>query len=79
MLQASASVSNGHLADEWHDSEIVAGELLGAWGDLTGLSLDPRGVLAARRKELEYIDQKNVWDIVKGQTTRLECDKFQAH
>ena len=44
MLQASTSVANGHLADKWHDTEIVAGERLEAWDDLTGLSLNPRGV-----------------------------------
>ena len=41
MLQSSASVANGHLADKWHDPEIVAGERLEAWDDLTGLSLNP--------------------------------------
>ena len=45
MLQAGATVSNSHLADQWHDPEIAAGERLEAWGDLTGLSLNPRGVL----------------------------------
>ena len=64
VLQSSTSVADGHLADEWHDTEIVAGNRLEAWDDLTGLSLNPRGVLEARRKELEYIEQKNVWDIV---------------
>ena len=61
MLQAGATVSNSHLADQWHEPEIAAGERLEAWDDLAGLSLDPRGVLDARRQELEYIDQKNVW------------------
>ena len=70
MLQSSASVANGHLADKWHDAEIVAGERLEAWGDLTGLSLNPRGVLEARRKELEYIEQTNVWDIVSREKAR---------
>ena len=64
MLQAGATVSNSHLADQWHDPEIAAGERLEAWDDLTGLSLDPKGVLKARRQELDYIDQKKVWDIV---------------
>ena len=61
MLHAGATVSNSHLADQWHDPEIAAGERLEAWGDLTGLSLNPRGVLEARRKELEYIDQEKTF------------------
>ena len=64
MLQANASLSNGQLADEWHEQEITAGERLEARGDFTGLPLEPKGVLEARRKELAYVDQKNVWDIV---------------
>ena len=64
MLQAGTTVSNSHLADKWHDPETAAGERLEAWGDFTGLSLNPRGVLEARRTELAYIDQKNVWGIV---------------
>ena len=55
MLQSSATVANGHLSDKWHDPEIVAGTRLEAWDDLTGLSLNPRGVLEARQKELDYI------------------------
>ena len=70
MLQAGATVSNSHLADQWHDPEIAAGERLEAWDDLTGLSLNPRGVLEARRKELEYIEHKNVWDIVPREEAR---------
>ena len=52
-LQASATVANGHLSDKWHDPEIVVGTRLEAWDDLTGLSLDLRGVLEARQKELD--------------------------
>ena len=70
MLQASASVSNGHLADEWHEQEVTAGERLEAWGDLTGLPSDPKGVLEARRKELTYVYQKKVWDIVSREEAR---------
>ena len=70
MLQSSASVANGHLADKWHDPEIVAGERLEAWDDLTGLSLNPRGVLEARQKELDYIEQKQVWEIVSRDKAR---------
>ena len=81
MLQSSASVANGHLADKWHDPEIVAGERLEAWDDLTGLSLNPRGVLEARQKELDYIKQKQVLgDSLKGQgqSERLEGDQIQV-
>ena len=42
MLQAGATVSNSHLADQWHEPEIAAGERLEAWDDLAGLSLDPK-------------------------------------
>mgnify|MGYP006061933577 CR=1 FL=1 len=70
MLQANTSLSNGQLADEWHEQEITAGERLEAWDDLTGLPLDPKGVLEARRKELEYVDQKKVWDIVSREKAR---------
>ena len=47
MLQSSATVANGYLSDKWHDPEIVEGKRLEPW-DVTGLSLDPRGVLEAR-------------------------------
>ena len=63
-LQSSATVANGHLPDKWHDPETVAGTRLEAWDDLTGLSLDPKGVLEARQKELDYIEKKEVWEIV---------------
>ena len=63
MLQSSATVANGHLSDKWHDPEIAAGRRLEAWGDLTGLSQDPKGVLEARQKELDYIQKKQVWEI----------------
>ena len=39
MLQANTSLSNGKLADEWHDKEVAAGERMVAWDDLTGLPL----------------------------------------
>ena len=59
-LQSSATVANGHVSDKWHDPETEAGTRLEAWDDLTGLSLDPRGVLEARQKELDYIEKKKV-------------------
>ena len=34
-----------------------------AWGDLTGLPSDPKGVMEARQKELSYVEQKKVWNI----------------
>ena len=37
---------------------------------MTGLSLDPKGVLAARRQELEYIPQKQVWEVVLREEAR---------
>ena len=70
MLQANTSLSNGKLADERHDLEITAGGRLEAWGDLTGLPLDHEGVLEARRKELTYVEQKKVWDIVSREKAR---------
>jgi len=63
MLQANASMTNGKLADEWHDDEVPAGARMEAWDDLTGLPLDPKGVLEARQKELSYVEQKKVWTI----------------
>ena len=68
MLQANTSLSSGKLADEWHGQEITAGERLEAWGDLTGLPLDPKGVMEARRKELTYAEQKKVWDSVSRES-----------
>ena len=56
MLQAGTTISDKHLVDQWHE----AGSRLEAWDDLTGLSLDPKGVLTARRQELDYIAQKKV-------------------
>ena len=58
MLQAGATISNNHLVDQWHEEEVAAGSRLDAWDDLTGLSFDPKGVLNARRQELDYIAQK---------------------
>ena len=45
-------------------------EKLEAWDDLTGLPLDPKGVMEARRKELTYVEQKKVWDIASGEKAR---------
>ena len=56
MLQANTSLSNGKLADEWHDKEVAAGERMEAWDDLTGLPLDPNGIMEARQKELSYVE-----------------------
>ena len=56
--------------DQWHETGETAGSRLEAWGDLTGLSLDPKGVLAARKQELEYISQKQVWEIVPREEAR---------
>ena len=70
MLQASATVANGHLSDKWHDPEIAAGTRLEAWDDLTGLSFDLRGVLEARQKGLDYIEKKQVWEIVSRDKAR---------
>ena len=56
--------------DQWHETEETAGSRLEAWDDLTGLSLDPKGVLAARRQELEYISQKQVWEVVPREEAR---------
>ena len=56
--------------DQWHETEETAGSSLEAWDDLTGLSLDPKGVLAARRQELEYISQKQVGEIVPREEAR---------
>ena len=33
-------------------------------GRLTGLPLDPKGVMEARQKELSYVGQEKVWSIV---------------
>ena len=74
MLQANTSLSNGKLADEWHEQEITAGDRLEAWGDLTGLPLDPKGVLKARRKELTYIEQEKVWDIASRESKLERTD-----
>ena len=70
MLQPSATVANGHLSDKWHDPETEAGGRLEAWDDLTGLSLDPRGVLETRQNELDYIEKKKVWGIVSRDKAR---------
>ena len=64
LLQENANMSNAKLADEWHDDEAQAGARMKAWGDLTGLPLDPKKVLEARKKELSYVEQKKVWAII---------------
>ena len=48
MLQAGTTISNNPLVDQWHEAEVAAGDRLEAWDDLTGLSLDPKGVLNAK-------------------------------
>ena len=58
MLQAGTTISNNHLVDQWREEEVAAGSRLEAWDDLTGLPLDPQGVLSARRQELDYIAKK---------------------
>ena len=81
MILSSASVANGHLADKWHDPEIVAGDRLEAWDDLTGLSLNPRGVLEARQTEFGlYRAEERLGYSLKGQgqSERLEGDKVQV-
>ena len=55
MLQAGTTISNNHLVDQWHEAEVAVGDRLEAWDDLTGLSLDPKGVLSTKRQELDYI------------------------
>ena len=37
---------------------------------MTGLSLDPKGVLSARRQELDYIAQKRVWEVAPREEAR---------
>ena len=58
MLQAGTTISNSHLGDQWREAEVAAGSKSEAWDDFTGLSLDPKGVLNARRQELDYIAQE---------------------
>ena len=59
MLQAGTTISDQHLVDQWREDEETAGSRLEVRDDLTGLSLDPKGVLAGQ--ELDYISQKKVW------------------
>ena len=54
MLRAGTAISGDHLVDQWHEKEETAGSRLEAWDDLTGLSLDQKGALAARKQELDY-------------------------
>ena len=70
MLQAGATISNNHLVDQWHEEAVAAGSRLEAWDDLTGLSLDPKGVLSARRQELDYIAKDKVWEVVPREEAR---------
>ena len=70
MLQAGTTISDKHLVDQWHEDEETAGSRLEAWGDLTGLSFDPKGVLTARMQELYYIAQKKVWEAVPREEAR---------
>ena len=36
-----------------------------AWDDVTGEDLDPKQVMRARLKELEYVREKGVWSNIK--------------
>ena len=51
MLRAGSTISGERLVDQWRETEETAGSRLEAWDDLTGLSLDPKGVLAGRKQE----------------------------
>ena len=42
-----------------------------AWDDVSGESLDPKQVLKARLKELEYIREKGVWKKIKRKEANL--------
>ena len=44
--------------------EVPAGARMEPCDDLTGLPLDPKGVLGARQNKLSYVEQKKVWTIV---------------
>ena len=70
MLLAGSAITGERLVDQWRETEETAGSRLEAWGDLTGLSLDPKGALAARKQELDYISQKQVWKIVPREEAR---------
>ena len=70
MLQAGTTSSNNHLVGQWHEAEVAAGDRLKAWDGLTGLLLDPKGVLNARRQELDYIAKKKVWEVVPREGAR---------
>merc|ERR1712086_1148632 len=63
-------MSDKHLVDQWREDEAAAGSRLEAWDDLTGLSLDPKGVLSARRQELDYIAKNKVWEVVPREEAR---------
>ena len=52
LIQESVNMRNATLADEWREDEAQAGVRMEAWDDLTGLPLDPKRVLEARKKEL---------------------------
>ena len=70
MLQAGTTISGQHLVDQWREDEETAGSRLEAWDDLTGLPLDPKGVPAARKQELDYISQKKVWEVAPREEAR---------
>ena len=81
MLRAGSTISGERLVDQWRETEEIAGSRLEAWDDLTGLSLDPKGVLAARKQALEYISQKQVLGDStprRGEAQRLESDQIHV-
>ena len=63
--------------DARHEEEDCEGMM--AWDDLSGEALDPKEVLKARLKELEYIRQKGVWrKISRREAKALGIKIFQT-
>jgi hypothetical protein len=54
-------------AKKQHDKEE---ETMVAWDDITGMQLDPKMVMEARKKELGYVKDKKVWRVMSRAEAR---------
>ena len=82
-LSAVAEVSPGNApADPNEDHEnmeeevrrLSAKEENAAYDDITGMPLDRQKVQAARKEEIEYVHNKNVWTkIPRTEATKMGC------
>jgi hypothetical protein len=70
-LEARVVGRDTEFSDKYHDGEEQEiGKRMAAWEDLTGVPLNPKKVMEARQKELEYISDRNVWTVISREVAK---------